>query len=195
MTCEHGRRRQILDAAERLLRQYGPSKTTIADIAREAAVGVGTVYLEFASKDAIVEALSTSRHARVLGAMHDAAEAPTATWSERFCAVLDARVRAFAAMADEGAHAPDLVHCNASAVQSAHERYLTDERALIAGLLERANAAGEFAVTDASATAEVLLLAYASFSPPWLFRRPKEDVARQLASLHALVLRGLVARR
>lgn len=194
MTCEHGRRRQILDAAERLLRQYGPAKTTIADIAREAAVGVGTVYLEFASKDAIVEALSTSRHGRVLDAMREASVAPAATWAERFTRVLDARVRAFTAMADEGAHAPDLVHCNASAVQSAHERYRNDERAFVAGLLAQAHAEGAFSVSDPSATAEVLLLAYASFSPPWLFRRPREEVARQLEALHGLVLRGLLAR-
>jgi hypothetical protein len=63
-TAEAERRQTILAAAERLLRHYGPGKTTIAEIAREADVGVGTVYLEFSSKDAILEALSAGTTTR-----------------------------------------------------------------------------------------------------------------------------------
>ena len=40
---EPDRRLLILEAAGRLFRHYGPFKTTVADIAREARVGVGTV--------------------------------------------------------------------------------------------------------------------------------------------------------
>src|SRR3954470_12265580 len=63
------RREQILKAADRLLRHYGPHKTTVADVAREAGVGVGSVYLDFPSKDALVEELSRSRYRAVLDAM------------------------------------------------------------------------------------------------------------------------------
>jgi AcrR family transcriptional regulator len=72
---EHGqpggateRRKRILEATERLLRRYGPAKTTVADIAREAEIAVGAVYLEFASKDAIVEELSQGQHRAVMAA-------------------------------------------------------------------------------------------------------------------------------
>lgn len=194
MSSEPDRRRQILAAAERLLRQYGPAKTTVADIAREASVSVGSVYLEFASKDAILDALSTSRHGRVLDAMRRAAAEPAPTWEGRYRAVLDARVREFLAMADEGAHAADLVHCGAAAVQAAHERYRAEERRFLADLLRAGCASGECAVDDPAAAAEVLLLAYASFSPPWVFRRCRDEATRQLQTMHALVLRGLLAR-
>ncbi len=77
---EHGypggaseRRQRILEATERLLRRYGPAKTTVADIAREAEIAVGAVYLEFASKDAIVEELSQGEHRAVMAAMRAAA--------------------------------------------------------------------------------------------------------------------------
>ena len=86
------RRRQILEAAARLLRHYGPGKTTMAEIAREARVGVGSVYLEFPSKDAIVEALSVMRHNALLAAMRDAAATGGPTGAARLCAVLDAKV-------------------------------------------------------------------------------------------------------
>src|SRR5262245_17349677 len=73
---EVDRREQILEAADRLLRHYGPHKTTIADVAREANVGVGTVYLEFCSKEALIEELSQTRHRAVLDAMRAAMSAP-----------------------------------------------------------------------------------------------------------------------
>src|SRR5262249_16762278 len=43
----------ILDAAERLLARYGFKKTTIDDLAREAGIGKGTVYLHFPSKEEV----------------------------------------------------------------------------------------------------------------------------------------------
>lgn len=42
---------RILDAAERLLGRYGYKKMTVADLAAEAGIGKGTVYLSFRSKE------------------------------------------------------------------------------------------------------------------------------------------------
>ena len=58
------RRCRILAAAARLLADGGVNRTTIAGIAREAGVAVGSVYLEFQSKDDIIEALSLGRFER-----------------------------------------------------------------------------------------------------------------------------------
>src|SRR5690349_604933 len=100
---EADRRRQILEAAERLLRHYGPQKTTIAEIAREASVGVGTVYLEFASKEAIVEELSGACHSRLFQAMLEALKAYR-RHADRLRAVFDARVHALLGLCEEGTH-------------------------------------------------------------------------------------------
>src|SRR6185295_16334525 len=96
------RRALILAAADRLLRHYGAQKTTVSDVAREAGVGVGSVYLEFPSKEAIVEELSRSRHREVLDAMRAAASAGRRPSSERFTRALDARLEAFFALVDGG---------------------------------------------------------------------------------------------
>src|SRR5688500_3937907 len=104
---ESQRREVILEAASRLFRHYGPFKTTVADIAREARVGVGSVYLEFRSKDAILAALSWIRHAHVLAAVEDA-------WGDgrpgarRLELALQARFEAFLGCAHDGAHGVDL---------------------------------------------------------------------------------------
>src|SRR5436309_8620440 len=52
MASEH--RTRILDAAERLLGRYGYRKMTVDDIAAEAGIGKGTVYLSFPSKEEVV---------------------------------------------------------------------------------------------------------------------------------------------
>jgi AcrR family transcriptional regulator len=112
------RRRAILDCAARLFGHYGHAKTTVADIAREAQMGVGTVYLVFPSKEAIVEELSSSAHVRVLHAMREIAEARSYdSFSERLTGVLETRVAMFQKLAAEGQHACELVHCKSGPVK------------------------------------------------------------------------------
>ena len=44
----------ILDATDRLLARYGYRKMTVEDIASEAGIGKGTIYLHFSSKEEVV---------------------------------------------------------------------------------------------------------------------------------------------
>ncbi len=46
-------REAILDAVGRLLLKYGYRKMTVEDIAREAGIGKGSVYLHFPSKEEV----------------------------------------------------------------------------------------------------------------------------------------------
>lgn len=192
--AEAQRRQHILDAAERLLRHYGPAKTTIADIAKEADVGVGTVYLEFISKEAIIEELSRSWHTTVIGAMRSAAGGSAARYGERLRAVFDARLTSFLHLADLGAHARDLVHCVRPCVQSAHSHFEAAERALLVDLLRAGAQARELAASDPELTALTLQRAYSSFAPPRVFGQPVDEVQRLHAAMHDLILNGLLER-
>jgi AcrR family transcriptional regulator len=194
MTDALQRRACILDAADRLLRHYGPQKTTVADVAREAGVGVGTVYLEFSSKDAIVEELSRARHRAVLAAMRAAATAAGRTAPEHLAGALDARLGALLSIATEGAHACDLVHCVSAAGKSAQATFYEDQLALIADVLRRGIAAAELEVDDVDVTARTVLRAYTTFTLPWLAGKDPDEVRRALAAMHRLVLHGLVRR-
>jgi AcrR family transcriptional regulator len=186
------RRELILKVADRLLRHYGPQKTTVADVAREAGVGVGTVYLEFPSKDAIVEALSRARHGAVLDAMRAAAQA--GPYRERLTGALDARMEALFAIAEEGAHACDLVHCVSSAVKMAQATFYDGERALVVEVIRGGVEAGELEVAEPEAAARTVLRAYASFSLPWIAGKDRDETRRAMAAMHALVLHGLLRR-
>lgn len=54
---DDARAARILDAAASLIAHYGYDKTTVSDIAREAGVSKGAIYLHWRSKDELVEAL------------------------------------------------------------------------------------------------------------------------------------------
>lgn len=185
------RRALILRAASELFRHYGPFKTTVADIAREASVGVGTVYLEFRNKDAILATLSNRRHQRVLDAVR-AAWGDGRPASEALERALTARFEAFLACGDDGAHGADLFRCACPAIERAHREFEAAERALFAELLGAAR--GELAVDDPAEDARALLAAYCAFAPPMVYDHPADRLARDLARLHRLVLRGLLPR-
>lgn len=51
------REARILDAAARLIAHYGYDKTTVSDIAREAGISKGAIYLHYSSKEDLFEAL------------------------------------------------------------------------------------------------------------------------------------------
>jgi AcrR family transcriptional regulator len=182
------RRVVILRAARRLLLHYGPAKTTVADIAREAHVGVGSVYLEFTSKDAIVESLAEAQHVAVL-------EAERRAWAAggdpraRLRAVLDARFAAFSELAASSAHARDLLLGDSPPIQRARARFQQAEEALFTEMVSQVGQVGALAAQpDPHLVARGLLRAYAAFAPPLLFREPLERLRRDLAVVHRLVL-------
>ena len=188
------RRRLILEAAERLFQHYGPFKTTVADIAREAHVGVGSVYLEFTSKNAILAALATRGFEHVLMRIEDAWTAEDGGFDTRLRRALDARFEAFLAVARAGTHAPDLLGACCPPVVEARRRFHDAEHMRFSLYLRQGTAAGAFAITDPERAARALLAAYQAFSPPAVFSRAPEEVASDLDALHSLVLRGVCAR-
>lgn len=192
---EQSRRDQILDVADRLFRHYGVQKTTIADVAREANVGVGTVYLELPSKDALIEALSQRRYDRVLDAMRAAADAAGKRAADQLAALFDARASAFLRLADEGTHACDLLHCGSGAVMAAKKAFFDAESRMVRALLEAGHATGELDVPHSDRAAAAVLRAYGAFVPPWLLTLDRGAVAADLADMHGLVLRGLLRRK
>lgn len=189
------RHRTILEVAARLFRHYGPSKTTIADIAREAQVGVGTVYLVFPSKEAIVEELSTGAHASVMQAMREVAAARAhEDLGQRLGGVLEARTAGFQRLSTEGQHACELFHCKAGAVRTVHAKFREEERKLFVELLRDAERRDEIAPMDVERTVFLIQRAFATLSPPWLFDQPAEEAKRVGYEMARLLLLGLCAR-
>ncbi len=187
------RREQILSAAERLFRHYGFAKTTVADIARRAGIGVGTVYLDFSSKEGIAAALSVRSHRQVLLAMSQASSAD-ASWASRLQEVFAARTLGLRQFAEAGAHGYDLVHCGCAAAEEAYRDYRTAEEAFLTDFLASAIAAKAFRDDDPARLARLLLRIHDCFSPE-LNDGPTAELERDLDQLHSLLMHGLEPRR
>lgn len=191
MSRKPPRKKKILNAAVRVFMSYGPRKTTVADIAREAHVGVGTVYLEFRNKNALLRAISRSRFERVHERMREALEGDGAA-PDRLRRALNARVATFLDVA-RGRHGPDLFACASRAIQTERQAFTAAERALFADFLREAHRRGELVAEDPELVARVLLEAYRRFTPPQLFDI-RERLTEELAMMHELVLGGLLPR-
>lgn len=175
------RRGTILQAAARLFDHYGYAKTTMADVAREAKIGVGTVYLEFDSKEAIVHELSRSTHAGVLEAMRAAAGRSTSD-AKRLTAVLIARTECFLELRSKGQHACELLHQKTEGVRPATRSFHQAELALLEEIITRGQASGAFGAGNAARIAALVQRAFASLSPPWVF---DDDPSRAAESVDA----------
>ncbi len=102
---ERGRRRvdEILDAAEALIIEAGPSACSVHELARRAGASVGSMYHFFPTKDAIFEALRR-RYAAEGHAMAARIQAQASEWSRLpFAAFVD---RLLALLADFMARTP-----------------------------------------------------------------------------------------
>lgn len=66
--AEHAVRDQIVEAANECFARYGYAKTTVADLAREIGFSKAYIYRFFDSKQAIGEAICSSRLARIVEA-------------------------------------------------------------------------------------------------------------------------------
>jgi AcrR family transcriptional regulator len=187
------RRRKILDAFRRRLRHYGYDKTTMAEIAADVGISVGTLYLEFESKQDILAGLveETSREFdEVFRAIADS-ERPA---GERLKDLLQARVALSDRCCRQAAHSEEVMVAAADKcrqMKAAREaRYLDVlERILSAGA-----ATGDLDVQDPGACARTLRDALTAYLPPHSLGRPSEEVLAGAADLVEVLVRGLQAK-
>jgi len=104
-----GKREAILAAALELFGRYGYRRTSIDDIARQAGVAKGTVYLYVESKEALFRTLSQSLLDGVLANARAAAAARGGGIGERLTAILDAKFGFFHGLLHRSPHASELL--------------------------------------------------------------------------------------
>lgn len=108
-TAADGKREAILVAALELFGRYGFRRTSIDDIARQAGVAKGTVYLYVENKEALFRTLARTTLDGVLANARAAAEARGGPIAERLTAVLDAKFGFFHELLHRSPHASELL--------------------------------------------------------------------------------------
>ncbi len=78
---------RLLDAAARAFATQG-SEASLKDIAKEAGVGIGTLYRRFPNREVLIEAVYRNETARLAEA---ATELPLREWMSRFVTYIDTK--------------------------------------------------------------------------------------------------------
>ena len=164
-TTANTHRDEILDAAERLLGRFGYSKMRVEDLAREAGVGKGTLYLYFDSKEAAV--LSTVD--RIVDTVCDQmelihqAERPAA---DRLRDMLLARVLIrFDRVSAYHKGLNDLLSAIRTGLLERRQRHFAREMRILASTVAAGQECGDFVPGDANQFSRSLLLATNNFLP------------------------------
>lgn len=185
---------QILEAAQDVLRRYGPAKATVVDVARALGVSHGSVYRHFPSKTALREAVTQrwldESHAALAAVM--AEDAPAAARLRDWLSALFSFKRK-KALDDPELFATYMVLVKeASAVIDGHVADMVGQiRQIIAAGVE----GGELAAPDPAAAARAVFDATARFHNPahaadWSLPGIDDD----FAALCDLLLLGLKPR-
>ncbi len=200
-----GAREAILLAARQRFLHYGYKKTTIDEIAQDAGVGKGTVYLHFSGKDALLLTLVLVVK-RNINAQLRAIAASLASPEDRLRRMILAGIGSIHDACTGTQHGSELVddlrlHLQGRTdFQEQFARENDAQRDLLASVLREGVAAGTFGSLDeAEQTAHLLQAAFTSFFPP--YRCPAYPAARTRAELEAgasalldLLLTGLRCR-
>ena len=128
------KRTRILDAALRLHLRYGIRRTTIDDVAREAGIAKGTLYLYYDSKDALNAAVLETFFADIL-ANGRRALAQRGTLVERVVAYLEACKGAPMRMLRASPHMAELMESKMTAAPAIYAAFDADMRAELARAL------------------------------------------------------------
>lgn len=149
------KREAILAASITLFGRYGYRRTSMEEIAREAGIAKGTVYLYFATKEALFRALSQQTLDRALADAGRAAAAP-GTLVERLYGVLEAKYGYFHGVVHSSPHAGELIdsknRLSADVFARGDRAYLR----LLARLLAAAERSGALDLARLGASAESL---------------------------------------
>lgn len=185
---------RILEAAEEVLRRYGPAKATVVDVARALGVSHGSVYRHFPSKAALRDTVTERWLARVSAPLA-AIAGETGPAPARLRRWFDALIRAKHRKAGDD---PELfttymtLAAEAREVVAEHVAHLCGQ---IARIVADGMADGSFAPGDAATVARALLDATARFhNPAHAAEWASPDTAAAFEAVWTLVMRGLELR-
>ena len=184
-------RQKILDAAEARLWRYGFKKTTIDEIAGDAGVGKGTVYLHFDSKEDIGLAIIAQYKEDNVATVQAIARQPGKEVVQKLKEMLASPILTAHRRCIQSPAAQELVIAIRPHIQTRIRPYLEHEIALIAEVLEEGNQRGIFDVPDTMQAARTLKAMTHGLLPPYPYVTDLEEMEQQVARMIDLTVRGL----
>ncbi|AXJ09848.1 TetR family transcriptional regulator [Arthrobacter sp. PM3] len=185
---------RILDAAEDVLRRFGPGKATVVDVAKALGVSHGSVYRHFPTKVALRDAVARRWLERLVAPLDPDrdTDGPAAErllrWLQRLAAIKQGMAlndpELFATFSQLTTEAREVV--------AAHVEHLA---AQLTRIIADGISSGDFAATDSAAAGLAVLHATARFhhplhAPDW----SDPAIGTELVEVWRLLVQGLAAR-
>jgi AcrR family transcriptional regulator len=187
----------ILDATDRLLARFGYRKMTVEDIAAEAGIGKGTIYLHFTSKEEVVLSHIDRIVERLNSRLTEIARSEI-TAAERLRSMLLARVLfRFDSVQHYTQSLNDLLAVLRPRVLARRAQYFESEAQIFAAVLTAGRDSGELSFDDEHSTAHALLQATNGLLPYSLSTTElgeRGEVEQRTADVANLMVRGLLSR-
>lgn len=190
MTRSNDKREAILKAAWELIRHYGYSKTTIDDIARQAKVGKGTIYLYFRSKTEIMLALTDLTNERITRELERIAsedEPPEA----RLRACVLYRIMTLFDLVNRYPHSEDVIASMLPEIVERLDRYVRRHGELLGQIVREGCDAGVLVSEDPDATGQLLARLFEFMTPPYYRFDSRKSLEQFVGETLDLILGGL----
>jgi TetR/AcrR family fatty acid metabolism transcriptional regulator len=189
------KRERILDAAERVFAQHGFFPARVSEIAKQAGVADGTIYLYFKSKDELLISLFESRMVRFNEMLAAAVSRETRPTDRLLCLV-----RTYLTLVREQPMVAEVLTIelrqSAKFMKEASNPHFGDLLRMLAGIVADGQAAGELGdAIPAPIAARMIFGILDELALAWLLQRgEKFDIVRAADWVGAFVTQGLARR-
>jgi len=187
---------RIAETAERLFRQFGYQKTTVADIAEELEMSPANVYRFFASKAAICEAVVRKVASEARARVQEEITAPDLSATERLRQLVHLTNYEVAdrCISDKRMHA--VMHAAVEQNWAVFHEHQESIRKMTATIIADGVSSGEFDVSDVELASQCFLAAMISSCHPLILENrlnAGEDVKATVEPMVSFALRALGA--
>jgi len=190
-------REAILDSVGRLLVKYGYKKMTVEDIAHEAGIGKGSVYLYFPSKEEVALGWFDRGHSIINKEIRTIVDSNLEP-SQKLRKLLVRRVMASFDQTQQFVESLDeLLAAVRPSLLIRRERYQENMASVIAEVLKEGIAAGVFEVPDIIRASQAIVLAIHSLLPYSLSVEQlgrRDEIEAKSQAIADILLNGLCSR-
>jgi len=188
-------REKIVQAAQERLWHYGFKKTTIEEIAADAGIGKGTIYLHFNSKEDIALEIVMQYKKQSLEQIRAAAADESLPLLHRIKKMLTLPILAAQERYSRSPATLEMVTAIRPTIQNHLKPLLQEEVAVLAQVLDQGNSLGELAIDDTRHAAQTLKNMCSGFWPPYPCVSGSEAMTAAISDIVDMALAGCGAKR
>ena len=174
-TGKNGKKQAILRAAWKMMCRYGFAKTTVSEIAGEAGIGKGTVYLYFDSKESILIALVSETNRRILDKLKSIAKSGISP-KTKIVKMFLARALEIYDVVQANPHGEEVISSNKPAIVKSLDWLFAGQKELYGNVIREGNRLGIFSEKSPDKAAETLSTFSELLTPPYYGLKSRSQV-------------------